>query len=121
MARVPRKVFCTIQGSPIYEDEARTLMLCIFGVPPHLMHSFLGETLDRIKKMKAAMFIRLNVANVSQLSRKAQLNGFDIYGNYYDVPVFTTRELKLLAKMYPWIEQLPGSSSAIPPPPGPAL
>jgi hypothetical protein len=121
MARTPRKIFCLIQGAPIYDHEVQTLVLGIFGLQTEEIMPFLGETRDKVKKIKTALFTRLNVTNVLQLNRKAEMYGFDIFGNYLGVPVFTKRELKLLVKMYPWLELKPQPPSKLLDPPGPAL
>jgi hypothetical protein len=104
MARTPRKIFCLIQGAPIYDDEVRTLVLGIFGLTTEQIMPFLGDTMDQVKKTKSALFTRLNVRSLPRLNHKVGLHGFDWVGNYNGVAVFEARELKLLLKMYPWLE-----------------
>lgn len=111
MARKLKILFCRIDGAPIYEYEVPLIAICILGLSIEEMALFIGTDENEIKKMRSALYDRLNAANVQRLNRKAELWGFDIFGNYNGTPVFSPREIKLLLKIAPWLELYPGRAA----------
>ncbi len=79
--------FLYLDGIPISVQEARVLVLNIYGLSYTEMADFLGCKPNTISSIVRQLHSKLEVHSNTEMLRFSLLNGFDIYGKFGELDV----------------------------------